>query len=344
MNFNQIEDYYYDLPSELIAQYPNPQRSTSRLLHVNIKNQQILHQHFHDLVAWARPNDLLVLNDTKVIPARLFGVKESGGKIECLVERILSAHEVLAHIRASHAPKINSIIYFANRQFSGQVIHKIDDLYHLKIAGEAPVLTLLERYGAIPLPPYIAHQPTQEDQERYQTIFAHYPGAVAAPTAGLHFDENLLSHLKQKGVKLAYVTLHVGAGTFQPVRVSNLDEHHMHAEWMSFPAETYHAIKKCQQQQGRVIAVGTTVARCLETMAQKHVDHYVGETDLFIRPGFTFQWVDALITNFHLPESTLLVLVSAFGGYELVKKAYALAIEQKYRFFSYGDAMLLASS
>ncbi len=288
MKFNQIKDYYYDLPPELIAQHPNPQRSASRLLHVNIKNQQILHQHFQDLIAWAKPNDLLVLNDTKVIPARLLGIKDTGGKIECLVERILSNDEVLAHIRASHAPKIDSTVYFAEKGFSAQVLNKIDDLYHLKIAAETPILTLLEQYGAIPLPPYIAHQPTEEDQERYQTVFAHHPGAVAAPTAGLHFDENLLDQLKKKGVIVAYVTLHVGAGTFQPVRVSNLDEHHMHSEWMSFPSETYYAIKHCQQQQGRVIAVGTTVARCLETMTQKRVDHYVGENGLIYPPRLHF--------------------------------------------------------
>ncbi len=343
MTFNQIEDYNYDLPKELIAQFPKSQRSASRLMHIEVQSHKISHHLFDYLADWIKPQDLIVFNNTKVIPARLTGVKSTGGKIECLIERILSDNEALAHIRASHPPKKGSLLTFSE-DFCVSILDKINDLYHLKIEGTSPLLSMLEKYGSIPLPPYIQHPPSEEDLKRYQTIFARWPGAVAAPTAGLHFDEELLAKLKAKEVNFAYVTLHVGAGTFQPVRVSNLDEHKMHSELMSFSAETYQAIKNCQDKGGRVIAVGTTVARCLETMAQRNLPNFVGETNLFIRPGFIFQWVDALITNFHLPQSTLLVLVSAFGGYELMRQAYALAIEEKYRFFSYGDAMLISNS
>lgn len=340
--YNHIDDFDFDLPLPLIAQYPLESRSASRLLTVNIPSQTIQHQQFTDLLAWVRAGDLIILNDTRVIPARLFGYKPSGGKLECLIERILSEHEALAQLRVSKPPKIGSQIIFADQAFSATVLDRRDDLYHLKFASDIPLLTLLEQYGLIPLPPYIERTGETADKQRYQTIYAHNPGAVAAPTAGLHFDAEILAKLQAQGVQLAYVTLHIGAGTFQPVRVNLLDQHVMHSEYMQLSAATCAAIDNCRQQGGRVLAVGTTVTRCLETAAKTGaLAPYQGDTRLFIRPGFKFQVIDALLTNFHLPKSTLLMLVSAFGGYDLVKQAYQAAITEKYRFFSYGDAMLL---
>lgn len=342
MAYDHLADFDFDLPAQLIAQYPLPERSASRLLTVHIDNQQLYHQQFTDLISWLRAGDILVFNNTKVIPARLFGRKASGGKIECLIERILSAHEALAHLRFSKPPQAGSQIILAEA-FTATVLGREGDLFHLQIAGNIPILALLEQYGSIPLPPYIQRQTDQLDAARYQTIYAEQAGAVAAPTAGLHFDNKMLATLRALGVELAYITLHIGAGTFQPVRVDVLDQHEMHSEYMHLSTETCDAILNCQKRKGRVFGVGTTVARCLESAVIQHgkLAPFSGYTRLFIRPGFQFQCLDALITNFHLPKSTLLMLVSAFGGYDLVKRAYQAAIEHNYRFFSYGDAMLL---
>lgn len=339
--YNQISDFDFHLPEQSIAQYPAAERSASRLLTVDIGNQTWVHQQFTDLLSWVCAGDLIILNDTQVIPARLMGHKVSGGKLECLIERILSNHEALAHLRMSKPPPIGSQLFLANA-LTATVLGRQEDLFHLRFEGEVPLLTLLGQYGSIPLPPYIRRPTEIMDVERYQTIYAHRAGAVAAPTAGLHFDKKMLSALQEKGVGIAYITLHIGAGTFQPVRVAALDQHKMHREYAQLSTDTCAAITRCRQQGGRVLAVGTTVVRCLETAAQRGcLAAYCGDTHLFIRPGFKFQCVDALLTNFHLPKSTLLMLVTAFGGYDLVMKAYHTAIEQNYRFFSYGDAMLM---
>lgn len=340
--YNHIDDFDFDLPQQLIAQYPLKQRRASRLLTVDINAQAIRHQQFPDLLEWARAGDLLILNDTRVIPARLFGSKTSGGKLECLIERVLSDHEALAHLRVSKPPQAGGQIILADGAFTAIVLQRCDDLYHLKFESETPLFTLLDQYGLLPLPLYIERSCEANDRQRYQTVYAHNPGAVAAPTAGLHFDAEILTALQAKGVQIAYVTLHIGAGTFQPVRVTALDQHSMHSEYMQLSAETCQAISDCRQRGGRVLAVGTTVTRCLETAANNGpLTAYQGDTRLFIRPGFKFQVVDALLTNFHLPKSTLLMLVSAFGGYDLVRRAYQAAMAENYRFFSYGDAMLL---
>ena len=338
----KLDDFDFDLPSHLIAQYPLAERSASRLLHVNITQQQMSHHCFADFLSWFNSGDVLVFNDTKVIPARLFGHKASGGKIECLIERILSAKEAIVHIRASKSPVKGSQIILANA-FSALIIKKEQDLYHIRIESGDSLLLLLEKYGSLPLPHYITRLPDNIDMNRYQTIYAREPGAVAAPTAGLHFDIAMLNALQQKGVKFAYVTLHIGAGTFQPVRVNNLDLHQMHSEFITVNEETCAIIADGRTRGARIIAIGTTVARCLETVAEQRgaVQPYKGETCLFIRPGYSFKTIDGLLTNFHLPKSTLLMLVSTFGGYNLVMKAYKAAVEQNYRFFSYGDAMLL---
>ncbi len=339
----KLDDFDFHLPPHLIAQYPLAERRASRLLHVNIPQQLISHHDFADFLSWFNSGDVLVFNDTKVIPARLFGHKASGGKIECLVERILAEKEAIVHIRASKSPADGSQIFLANA-FSAWIIKKDKDLYHIRIESEHPLLSLLEKYGVLPLPHYIDRLPEHIDRDRYQTIYARELGAVAAPTAGLHFDAAMLNALQQKGVKLAYITLHIGAGTFQPVRENNLDLHQMHSEFISINEDACATMSDCRSHGGRVIAVGTTVARCLETAAGQGVDEaqpYRGETCLFIRPGYRFKIIDGLLTNFHLPKTTLLMLVSAFGGYDLVMKAYKTAVEQNYRFFSYGDAMLL---
>lgn len=341
MTYNDIHDFDFDLPASLIAQYPLSKRSASRLLAVDVSRQHIMHQQFSDILGWVGPGDLMVFNDTKVIPARLFGRKASGGKIECLIERILSGHQALAHIRASKSPKVGSQIELSDA-FTATVIERRDALFLLHIPEPLSWLSLLEQYGRIPLPPYITRSDGLADKERYQTVYATQPGAVAAPTAGLHFDSDLLAALREKGVEFANVTLHTGAGTFQPVRVTNLDQHQMHSEWMVLCEKTCRAIQACRARGGRIIAVGTTVARCLETAAgQGDLQPYTGETRLFIRPGFTFRCINALLTNFHLPKSTLLMLVSAFAGYDLTQHAYQTAIAHQYRFFSYGDAMFL---
>ncbi len=347
----RTQDFDFYLPDSLIAQHPTSTRNGSRLLHLS-NQPTILNDHlFIDLPGFLSAGDLLIFNDTRVIKARLFGVKATGGQVEVLVERVMDNHNVLAHIRASRAPKVGSFLQLANA-IEATVIGRKDDLFHLQFVDEMPALDLLERYGAMPLPPYITHSAEADDDERYQTVYAKNAGAVAAPTAGLHFDEAMLSQLKNKGVKMAYVTLHVGAGTFQPVRVNHIKDHKMHSEIYHICAETVAAIMATKQAGGKVIAVGTTSLRALESAAEKALSldesallqAGTAETAIFITPGFNFKIVDKLLTNFHLPKSTLLMLVSAFAGFDAIKQAYAHAVEKNYRFFSYGDAMLLEKS
>ena len=337
----QLDDFDYHLPEELIAQVPAVVRSASRLLHLDGVTGALHDYHFAQVLELLQPGDLLVLNDTRVIKARLTGRKATGGQIEVLIERVLNQHEALAQIRASHAPKAGTMLLLGDA-IEAQVIARQDDLYRLHFSGGAGVLTVLERHGSVPLPPYITHVPDAVDESRYQTVYARTPGAVAAPTAGLHFDAPLLDALRARGVGVAYLTLHVGAGTFQPVRTQNLAEHRMHGEWYSLPQETVDALHATRAAGGRVIAAGTTSLRALEAAAAEG-DPVAGdaETALFILPGYRFRAVDRLITNFHLPKSTLLMLVSAFGGMDHIRMAYRHAIAQRYRFFSYGDAMLI---
>ena len=297
---------------------------------------------FTDILDLINKNDLLIFNDTRVIPARLHGNKKSGGKVEVMVERVLDEHTILAHVRANKSPKAGGELLLEGH-IKAEVIGRQNRLFEIRFLGNKPVLALLENYGHIPLPPYIERQDTEDDRERYQTVFAEKLGAVAAPTAGLHFSSRLLESLKDKGIAMAQVTLHVGAGTFLPVSVDNLDEHIMHAEWVDVDQSVCDAVEACKKRGGKVIAIGTTSVRSLESAAKEtgKLQPFRGDTKLFITPGYTFNVVDAMITNFHLSESTLLMLVSAFSGYENIKKAYQHAIEQKYRFFSYGDAMFL---
>lgn len=340
MNY-KTSDFDYQLPPALIASEPLLERTESRLLCLNKVTGSVNHRVFKALEALLMPEDLLVLNDTRVIPARLYGQKTTGGRVECLVER-LSDQEMLAHLRASKTPKPGQILKFADA-FAMEVVGRAGDLFQLRCLSTEPLLNLLERYGEMPLPPYIQRSVVENDQTRYQTVYAKHKGAVAAPTAGLHFDETLLDRLSQRGIAIAYVTLHVGAGTFQPVRTENLSEHVMHKERISVSSSVCDAVSDCRRRGGRVVAVGTTVVRSLETAAQGgELEPFEGETQLFITPGYTFRVVDALVTNFHLPKSTLLMLVCAFGGYENVMNAYREAIEKRYRFYSYGDAMFLA--
>ncbi|CAA6821052.1 MAG: S-adenosylmethionine:tRNA ribosyltransferase-isomerase (EC [uncultured Thiotrichaceae bacterium] len=337
----KLSDFIYDLPPELIAQQPLAERGASRLLQVSGETNTINDGTFADIEHVLRPNDLLVFNDTRVIPARLFGTKSTGGKIEVLIERVLSDTNCLAHIRASKSPKGGSQITLENA-FSMEVIGRQGALFELQLTDTSSILELLEEYGHIPLPPYIERQDTEADKERYQTIFADKPGAVAAPTAGLHFDEALMTKLQDKGINTASVTLHVGAGTFQPVKHDDLSQHVMHSEYIDVNQEACDKIIACKESGGRVVAVGTTSVRSLESAFHKGgIQPYSGDTELFITPGFEFGIVDIMVTNFHLPGSTLLMLVSAFSGYENIFKAYEHAIAEKYRFFSYGDAMLL---
>ncbi|QTR48727.1 tRNA preQ1(34) S-adenosylmethionine ribosyltransferase-isomerase QueA [Candidatus Thiothrix anitrata] len=336
----QLSDFYYDLPSELIASEPLSERTASRLLRVGIDG--VCHDgKFTDVLALLQPDDLLVFNNTRVIPARLHGQKVSGGQVEVLIERVLDTHTALAHVRASKSPKPGIRLHLESA-VDVEVTGRQDDLFVLRFLQQESVLSLLEQYGHVPLPPYIERQDTPADRERYQTVFAQTPGAVAAPTAGLHFDEALLAALRAKGVATAAVTLHVGAGTFQPVRVQDLSQHIMHAEYADVSPETCAAVNACKARGGRVVAVGTTSVRSLESAAkQGMIQPFQADTRLFITPGYRFNVVDAMITNFHLPESTLLMLVSAFSGYEAIMKAYEHAVRQGYRFFSYGDAMFL---
>lgn len=330
----KLQEFDYHLPQELIAQTPAERRGASRLLVMN-EQGTLSDRVFEDLPDFLAPGDLLVFNDTKVIRARLFGQKESGGKVEVMVERILDDYRVLAFIRASHAPKAGSILHFGEER--AEVLEKRDDFYTLRFDEEA--VAVLDRYGHLPLPPYIAHEATAYDEARYQTVYARHPGAVAAPTAGLHFDTGMLERIKGQGIDIAHVTLHVGSGTFQPVRSENVLEHKMHGEVFQVPEKTLDAVESARRRGGKVIAVGTTVMRALESAASSGKSQ--GETSIFITPGFKFRIVDRLVTNFHLPKSTLLMLVSAFSGMDAVRNAYRHAIAEKYRFFSYGDAMLM---
>lgn len=337
----KLADFSYDLPQELIAQYPSEQRTASRLLTLNKTNGELEDKTFTDIVQLLEPGDLLVMNNTRVIPARMFGHKASGGKVEVLVERVIHPFEVIAQVRASKPPKIDSSIILDER-YTCTVLAREDAFYRLAIQGETSALQIMDDIGHIPLPPYIERPDKREDAQRYQTVYAQHAGAVAAPTAGLHFDAALLAQLADKGIDQAYVTLHVGAGTFAPVRVENIAEHKMHHEWLAVPQATVAKILATKAAHKRVVAVGTTTVRSLETAAHSgELCAFEGETDIFITPGFEFRIIDALITNFHLPESTLLMLASAFAGYAPTMQAYAHAIQQRYRFFSYGDAMLI---
>ena len=336
-----LSDFDFELPPELIAQQPAPERTASRLLHVD--GAQLNDLHFSDLPGLLRAGDLLVFNDTRVIKARLHGRKASGGKVEALIERVIGSDAAMAQVRASHPPAIGSLLEFGSTAFSaGAKVVDRDGRFFL-LAFSANVWDVLEHLGEVPLPPYIRHGADPVDEARYQTVYARTPGAVAAPTAGLHFDDALLATLRAQGVQTAFVTLHVGAGTFLPVQTENLAEHRMHREWYSIDDATAHAIAAAKAEGRRVIAVGTTATRALESAARATgvVAAGSGETDIFITPGYEFRVIDRLITNFHLPKSTLLMLVSAFAGYETIMAAYRHAVAERYRFFSYGDAMLL---
>ncbi|QJR14066.1 tRNA preQ1(34) S-adenosylmethionine ribosyltransferase-isomerase QueA [Usitatibacter palustris] len=336
----KLADFDYDLPADLIAQHPAAERSASRLLHVEAAGT-LRDLAFRDFPALVREGDLLVVNDTRVIKARLRGRKDTGGEVEVLVERVLDAHRALAHVRASKTPKPGRKLLLPGNVVA-EVMGRHEDLFELRFEGNASVLDELQAHGEVPLPPYITHVPDASDESRYQTVYAEVPGAVAAPTAGLHFDDAMLATLRGKGVAVASVTLHVGAGTFQPIRGDDIDHHVMHSEWYRIPEATVAAIAKARAAKGRVIAVGTTSLRALESAALDGTPRAgMGDTRLFIKPGFEFRVVDRLVTNFHLPKSTLLMLVSAFAGLANIRAAYAHAIAERYRFFSYGDAMLL---
>ena len=334
-----LSDFDFDLPQELIAQTPLAERSASRLLHV--AGMQLHDRAFADVIDQLSAGDLLVFNDTRVLKARFFGVKETGGKVEALVERVLDTRTVLAQVRASKSPPPGTVIRLAE-SFDVVVGERAGEFYTLSFPDD--VFELIEAHGRLPLPPYIEHDADAFDETRYQTVYAKTPGAVAAPTAGLHFDQVLLDKLAAKGVNFAYVTLHVGAGTFQPVRTENLSEHKMHSEWYTIPDATVAAVQTAQAAKHAVVAVGTTSMRALESASQSgHLQAGSADTNLFITPGYKFKTVNRLITNFHLPKSTLLMLVSAFAGYQEIRNAYAHAIANRYRFFSYGDAMLLTN-
>ncbi|MAX31892.1 MAG: tRNA preQ1(34) S-adenosylmethionine ribosyltransferase-isomerase QueA [Halomonadaceae bacterium] len=340
----QRADFHYELPDELIARYPSERRSDCRLLCVDGTSGALDHRRFPDLLEILEPGDLLVFNDTRVIPARLHGQKASGGRVEMLLERPLDAHRGLAHIRASKSPKPGTELIFEG-DVRAVVEGRQDALFELRFLGETPLIALLEAHGHMPLPPYITREDELADRERYQTVYARRDGAVAAPTAGLHFDEPMMAALKEKGIESAFVTLHVGAGTFQPVRADDIRDHHMHSEWIEVDETACAKVREAKARGNRVVAVGTTGVRCLESACLKSEDGeiapYSGETDIFIYPGYEWRCVDALVTNFHLPESTLLMLVSSFAGFEPVMNAYRAAVEEGYAFFSYGDAMFL---
>lgn len=343
----KLTDFDYFLPESLIARYPLARRSDSRLMVLDRSHHTMNHQHFYDLVEFLEPGDLLVFNDSSVMPARLYGHKPSGGKVEVLIERVLSETEALAHVKASHL-KVGHQIFLTEDLYFEVIEH--EKLYRLQLKSSnldcsknLKLLDVLEKWGHIPLPPYIARPDETSDKTRYQTVYAREKGSVAAPTAGLHFDEALLTRLSAKGINFTYVTLHVGAGTFQPVKVENIEEHQMHSELISLTSTTLALINQTKSAGKRVIAVGTTSARTLEGVVQQHgsLKPYFGETNIFIYPGFEFKVIDGLITNFHLPKSSLLMLVAAFSSKQFMMEAYQTAIAAKYRFFSYGDAMLI---
>lgn len=339
----QLSDFDYALPEHLIAQAPPAERTSSRLLLVDAQRKTLADRQFSDIKSLIEPGDLLVFNDTRVIPARLFGQKQSGGKVEVMIERVIDDATVLAHIRSSKSPRPGSQLILEG-QIQCYMQERQQDLFVLTQASSESWLELLERFGHIPLPPYIQRNDDESDRDRYQTVFAQKPGAVAAPTAGLHFDQTIIDYLRARGVETAFITLHVGAGTFQPVRGDNIDEHVMHAEWVGVNADVCKAIEKTHAAGKKVVAVGTTVVRSLESAAQNGVlKPMQGDSRLFIKPGFRFNVVDAILTNFHLPKSTLLMLVSAFAGSDMIRQAYQHAIAAEYRFFSYGDAMYLTN-
>lgn len=338
----QLSDFDYQLPARLIAQAPLAQRSASRLLLVDPQGDRYMDKRFSGFANLIEAGDLLVFNDTRVIPARLFGQKQTGGKVEVMVERVLDDDTLLAHIRASKAPRPGAKLILENN-IECTVLDREEDLFVLQQCSR-PWLKLLDQYGHVPLPPYIQRADAASDRERYQTVFASNPGAVAAPTAGLHFDDAVFESLQARGVRFAHITLHVGAGTFQPVRGDDIDSHVMHPERIEVGAPVVEAIEQTRRQGGRVIAVGTTVVRSLESAAATgKLLPFHGESTLFIKPGYPFKTIDAMLTNFHLPKSTLLMLVSGFAGTDLVRRAYAHAVTAQYRFFSYGDAMFIAN-
>jgi len=346
----QVSDFHFDLPDELIARYPKEERTASRLLQLDGNTGRLNDGTFKDILDIIQPNDLLVFNNTRVIPARMFGRKFSGGKIEVLVERMLDEHSILAHIRSSKAPKPGAkLLIGENDQYNATMVARHDALFEVRFDDKKVILDILSDIGHMPLPPYIDRPDEDADKERYQTVYNKTPGAVAAPTAGLHFDKPLIEQIEKKGVQLAYVTLHVGAGTFQPVRVEDVENHHMHSEYVEVSQDVVNAVNDTRKRGGRVIAVGTTSVRSLESAAQnairqgRDLEPFFGDTDIFIYPGYKYQLIDCLITNFHLPESTLIMLVSAFAGYEHTMMAYKHAVMKKYRFFSYGDAMFIES-
>ncbi|MDM8751121.1 tRNA preQ1(34) S-adenosylmethionine ribosyltransferase-isomerase QueA [Morganella morganii] len=342
----RVADFTFELPDELIARYPQAERSKCRLLSLDGVSGELNHGIFTDVLNKLNPGDLLVFNDTRVIPARMFGRKASGGKIEVLVERMLDEHRVLAHVRASKAPKEGAeLLLGEDESVNATMVTRHGALFEIRFDDERDVLTILNQIGHMPLPPYIDRPDEESDRELYQTVYNDRPGAVAAPTAGLHFDEPLLAALREKGVEMAFVTLHVGAGTFQPVRVDNIEDHIMHSEYAEVPQNVVDAVLACKARGNKVIAVGTTSVRSLESAAKAAQDALIApffdDTQIFIYPGYEYQVVDALITNFHLPESTLIMLVSAFAGYQHTMQAYEAAVREHYRFFSYGDAMFI---
>ncbi|MEJ5175806.1 MULTISPECIES: tRNA preQ1(34) S-adenosylmethionine ribosyltransferase-isomerase QueA [Erwinia] len=342
----RVADFTFELPESLIAHYPQAQRSGCRLLSLNGPDGELTHGVFTDLLDKLNPGDLLVFNNTRVIPARIFGRKASGGKIEVLIERMLDDKRVLAHVRSSKAPKPGTELLLGDAEnVQATMVARHDALFEIEFHDERPVLDILNAIGHMPLPPYIDRPDEDADRELYQTVYSQKPGAVAAPTAGLHFDEPLLAALREKGIETAFVTLHVGAGTFQPVRVDTIEDHIMHAEYAEVPQDVVDAVLACKARGNRVIAVGTTSVRSLESAAQAAQDALIapffGDTKIFIYPGYHYQVIDVLVTNFHLPESTLIMLVSAFAGYQHTMQAYQQAVAEKYRFFSYGDAMFI---
>ena len=336
----KLEDFDYDLPPELIAQMPARERTSSRLLHLDGVTGALSELGFSQIATLIAPEDLIVLNDTRVIKARLVGRKKTGGRVELLVERVLSHEEALVQMRVSHPPREGSTLVISG-DIDVTVLERRGGFFRVRFERCNDVFALLEREGSVPLPPYITHTPDATDEARYQTVYARERGAVAAPTAGLHFDQVLLDRLRARGVTIAYVTLHVGAGTFQPLRETEISAHKMHSEWYAIPQETVDAINATRERGGRVLAVGTTTLRALETAGAAQMRSGFGETNLFIVPGYRFRVVDRLVTNFHLPKSTLLMLVGAFAGIENIRRAYAHAIRSRYRFYSYGDAMLI---
>lgn len=339
----KLEDFYFDLPDDLIAQYPAKERTASRLMRVT--EEGLSHHQFKDVIEFLNPGDLLVFNDTKVIPARLFGEKATGGKVEILMERMLDDKRMLAQIRASKSPKAGELVYFGN-EIVLEVVGRGEKFYEVRYQGDDhTLLEIIENIGQIPLPPYMNRKPEQSDKERYQTVYAKHKGSVAAPTAGFHFDEILLQQLRDKGVEFGYLTLHIGAGTFAPIRVENIKDHTMHSEYIEVKPELCEQIKSAKARGNRVISVGTTSLRALESASQSgEIESFYGDTQIFIYPGYQFHAVDALITNMHLPSSTLLMLTCAFGGHVPVMNAYREAVNSRYHFYSYGDAMWINRS